>query len=124
MSPKILIVDDEPDVCEVICHYLGKRGYSVITATSAQEAVSKLLSEKPTLILLDIRMSGIDGIECLRTIKNIDKDVPVIMVTVVTDLDIAKHALELGAVDYITKPLGFNALETAISMHLFLKSVK
>lgn len=124
MSPKILIVDDEPDVCEVICHYLGKRGYDVIAATSAQEAVSKLLSEKPTLILLDIRMSEIDGIECLRMIKNIDKEVPVIMVTVVADLDVAKHALELGAVDYITKPLGFNALETAISMYLFLKSVK
>lgn len=124
MNPKILIVDDEPDVCEVISNFLGKRGYDVITANDGQEALSKLSTEKPDLILLDIRMPEMDGMECLRRIKELDKEVPVIMVTCVTNIDIARKSMELGATDYLTKPLGYSALETAISMHLFLKSTK
>lgn len=124
MSQRILVVDDEIDSCEVVADYLGKRGYSVATATTSEEALSKLLREKPDLILLDIRMPGMDGIECLRRIKELDKEVLVIMVTCVTDTERAKQALKLGAVDYFTKPLGFSALENAISIHLFLKSAK
>ena len=124
MNPAILIVDDESDVCEVISHFLSKRGYNVATATSGEEALSKVSTEKPALILLDIRMPGMDGIECLRRIKEIDKEVPVIMVTCIIDIDIAKKAVELGAIDYFTKPLGYNALETAITTHLFLKNAK
>jgi len=124
MNSKILVVDDEPDVSEVISHYLGRRGYNIITAGSGREALSKLLSEKPALILLDILMPEMDGIECLRKIKELDKEVLVMMVTCVTDLDKARQAIELGAIDYLTKPLGFNALETAVSTYLFLNSVK
>lgn len=124
MEPKILVIDDEPDLCEVVSNYLGKRGYEVITATSAQEGLSRLMIEKPSLIILDIRMPGMDGIECLRRIKKLQKDVLVIMVTCVTDLGIARQALDLGAIDYITKPLGFSALETAISTYLLLNSFR
>lgn len=123
MSAKILVVDDESDLCEVISYYLNKRGYSVVTANNTQEGLAKLLLEKPSLILLDIRMPGMDGIECLRRIRKLDEEVLVIMVTCVTDLDTAKKALELGAIDYITKPLGFSALETAISTYLLVKSL-
>jgi two-component system NtrC family response regulator len=116
------MVDDEPDTCEVISHFLGRRGYAVITANSAEEALSKLSTEKPELILLDILMPGMDGIECLRKIREINKEVPIIMVTCIIDIDTANQAIELGATDYLTKPLGYNALETAISTYLFLKS--
>ena len=122
MRPKILMVDDEPDTCEVVSHFLGRRGYDVITANSAEEALSKLSTEKPELILLDILMPGMDGIECLRRIREINKEVPVIMVTCIIDINTAKQAIALGATDYLTKPLGYNALETAISTYLFLKS--
>lgn len=123
MRPKILIVDDEPDVCEAIRHYLGKRDYDVITASSAREAINKLLNEKPTLILLDIKMPDIDGIECLQMIKKLDREALVVMVTCITDLDTAKQALALGAADYITKPLCLEAIETAVSTYLFLHSL-
>lgn len=122
MGPKILMVDDELDACEVISYFLGRRGYDVITTNSAEEALSKLSTEKPELILLDILMPGMDGIECLRKIREINKEVPVIMVTCITNIDTAKQAMELGATDYLTKPLGYNALETAISTYLFFKS--
>jgi DNA-binding response OmpR family regulator len=122
MNPKILLVDDEPEVCEVDSYYLTKKGYEVITANSAEQAISLLSKEHPKLILLDILMPEVDGIECLRRIKKIDKNVPVIMVTCVDEIETAKKAMELGAVDYITKPLGYRALETAISTYLFFKS--
>jgi DNA-binding response OmpR family regulator len=124
MASKILIVDDEPDIRESIGHYLGKRGYEIITADNGKQAISKLLTEKPDLIILDMRMPEIDGIECLRIIKTLERDVIVIMVTAVTDLDTAKHTLELGAADYITKPIGFNGLETAITAQLLLRRPK
>ncbi|MEW6075365.1 MAG: response regulator [Candidatus Omnitrophota bacterium] len=120
MNPKILVVDDEPDVCETIKHYFDKRGYEIITAGKAQEAIYKLITEKPALVLLDIRMADIDGIECLRIMKKFNKDVVVIMVTANDDVEIAKTAMAAGAKDYITKPIGFTALETAITTYLFL----
>ena len=123
MRPKIMIVDDEPDVCEAISHYLGKRDYDVITATSAREAINKLLNEKPLLVLLDIKMPDIDGIECLQMIKKLDKEALVVMVTCVSDLETAKQTLALGAVDYITKPHCLEAIDTAVSTYLFLHSL-
>lgn len=124
MNHKILLVDDEPDVREVIRYYFDRRGYDVVTASNGEEALSKLVVEKPALVLLDIRMPEMDGIECLRRIKKLDREVTVIMVTCVDEIDTAKKAIKLGATDYITKPLGFSALEIAISTYLFLKSVK
>ena len=124
MSAKILIVDDETDVCEVISRFLQKRGYTAAIANSGQEALSKLSKENPSLVLLDIRMPDMDGVECLRQIKARDKKIIVIMVTCVTDIDTAKKAVELGAIDYITKPISFEALQTAISTYLFLKEPK
>lgn len=122
MKPKILIVDDESAVCRDISQYLVSKGYDTITATCGQEALSKLLLEEPKIILLDIRMPDMDGIECLHQIKKLDKDALVIMVTCVTDIDTATKAIEVGAIDYLTKPLGFEALETTIATHLFLKT--
>ena len=124
MNPKILIVDDEATVCEDISHYLGSKGYDTIIATSGQQALSRLLLEGPDLTLLDIRMPDMDGIECLSKIRRLNKEALVIMVTCVTDIDIATKAIELGAIDYITKPLGLEALETAITTYLFLKTAK
>lgn len=124
MNSKILIVDDETGVCEDISYFLKVKGYSVVTATNGKEALCKLLVERPTLVLLDIRMPEMDGIECLHIIRELDKEVVVIMVTCVTDIDTANKAIELGATDYITKPISFDALQTAIATYLFLGSAK
>lgn len=124
MRPKILLVDDETEVCEVDGYYLSKRGYDIICAKSGQEAIDIFTKERPQLVLLDILMPGMDGLECLRRLKQIDKKIPIIMVTCVDEIETAKKAIDLGAVDYITKPLGYQALETAISMYLFIKGVK
>lgn len=124
MKPKVLIVDDECTVCKDISQYLESKGYATITANNGQQALSKLLLEGPDLILLDIRMPDMDGIECLSKIKRLNKNALVIMVTCITDIDIAKQAIELGALDYITKPLGLEALDIAITTYLFLKTAQ
>ncbi|MFC1709056.1 response regulator [Candidatus Omnitrophota bacterium] len=121
MSAKILIVDDEIDVCKAISRFLEKNDFTAVMANSGEEALAKISEEKPNLILLDIRMPDMDGVECLRKIREQDKKVTVIMVTCVTDIGTAKKALELGAIDYITKPISLEALQTAITTYLFLK---
>lgn len=124
MSKKILVVDDEVDICKIISRFLKEKGYTAVIANNGKEALEKLSTEKPDLILLDIRMPDMDGVECLRKILRRNRSVVVIMVTCVTDIDIAKKAIEFGAKDYITKPIGFEALQTAISTYLFLSDAK
>lgn len=124
MGAKIMIVDDELDVCKNISQFLEKGDFTPIVANNGQEALSKFLEQKPDLILLDIRMPDMDGVECLKWIKEMDKNAIVIMVTCVTDIATAKKALQAGAIDYITKPISFEALQTAITTYLYMKDIK
>ena len=124
MGTKIMIVDDEEDVCKNISQFLEQSDLTPVIAHNGQEALNKFLAEKPDLVLLDIRMPDMDGIECLKWIKEMDKKAIVIMVTCVTDIDTAKKALEAGAIDYITKPISFEALQTAITTYLYMRDIK
>ena len=121
MNRKILIVDDDREVCNMIKHYFNKRKLKVIIATSAEEALAKLIAEKPAMVLLDIFLPEMDGIKCLSRIKELDKDVKVIMVTCDTDIDTTKTAIELGAIDYVTKPFSLDTLGHIVKKHLIQK---
>jgi len=114
MEEMILIVDDEPTVTEILARYLGQEGYVCETAGSGEEALSKVRERTFPLILTDIRMPGMDGIELLKEVKAFDSDVAVVMLTVIKDHDVAVAALRLGADDYILKP--FDLEEVAISV--------
>ena len=118
---KILVVDDEIETCNLLSEFLGRKKYDVSIATSGQEAISKIESNKPDVVLLDIRMPGMDGMEVLRRIKQIHKDIDVIMITAVNEEEVGKKAIGLGASDYITKPIRLNYLETAVLVKLFMK---
>jgi len=76
--------------------------------------------ERPHIVLLDIRMPQMDGIECLRRIKEIDKEVGVIMITGYQDEEAARRAMKLGAYDYIVKPFNFKYLQDCLMVKLFL----
>lgn len=111
---RVLIVDDEPEAVELLQEFLGAKGYDVITAGDGAEAVRKVMDERPHLILLDVRMPKMDGLEVLRRVREIDKEVGVIMVTGVTEEEIGRQAMALGAFDYIVKPLDLPYLERSL----------
>jgi DNA-binding response OmpR family regulator len=115
---RILIVDDEPDVCNMLEKFLTIKGYEVYTALSGEEALALVKKERPHIVLLDIRMPEMDGIECLERIKKIDKEVGVIMITAIKQEDVGKRAMELGAYDYITKPLSLQYLQDCLMIKL------
>ena len=100
---KILVVDDEPDILELVQYNLEKEGFSVRTASNGIEAIEIALQWGPDLILLDVMMPGGSGFDFLPTIRKMC-DVPVIMLTALDEEDELVNGLDLGADDYITKP--------------------
>jgi DNA-binding response OmpR family regulator len=111
---KILIVDDELDVREFAKNFFKKRALEVFTAESGEAAIDMVVKERPHIVLLDIKMNGIDGVEALARIKQLDKMVKVIMVTGLEEEATMTRAKELGALDYIHKPLVLDELEKVV----------
>ena len=123
---KILTVDDQMGIDSFFYEFFTVRNYEVFNAQSGKEALKIVEKEKPRIILLDINMRGMDGIETLKRIREIDKESVIIMVTGVKDDDTMKRAKELGADDYITKPLSLEYLDKVVLlkfMNLQLKDL-
>jgi len=118
MKAKILVIDDEQAICDLLKRFLTKRGYEVTVANSAEEGISKLEGEKPEVVLMDIRMPGMNGIEAVKKIRDIDEKVGIIMATAVLDERMAKEAIDLGASDYIIKPFDLDYLEKTLLVKL------
>jgi DNA-binding NtrC family response regulator len=112
--PKLLVVDDEHDICDFVKNFFSERGYVVQTALNGDDALVIVKKDRPDLVLLDIKMNGMDGIAALKHIKGIDKTIRVIMVTALEDQDKMDEACRLGACEYITKPLALDSLERAV----------
>lgn len=110
----ILAVDDEPAVCELLREFLEGRGYTVLTASNGAEALTIVEKERPQLILLDLLMPGMNGLEVLQRIGKIHSRARIVMLTAVGDVEVAERALRRGAFDYITKPVDLRYLELAI----------
>lgn len=114
MGAHILIVDDEADVRRFLGEFLEEQGYTVSLAADGQEALKRVAEDPPRIVLLDIRMPGMDGIEILKRIKASNPELGVIMITAVLEEETGRKALRLGADDYITKPLDIDYLETSL----------
>ena len=109
---KILAVDDEEDILELLRFNLTKEGFSVVCAASGEEGLKTDHSQRPDLILLDLMLPGMDGLEVARRLKKEEatKDIPVIMVTAKGEEADIVTGLEVGAEDYITKPFSRKVL--------------
>ena len=116
--PRVLVVDDEPDAVELLQEFLTAKGYEVLTASDGEEALRKVKEERPHVILLDVRMPRMNGLEVLKRVRAMDHEVGVIMVTAVNEEETGRQALQLGAFDYITKPLDFTYLERSLWVKL------
>lgn len=100
---KILVVDDEIEFLEMLRIRLEANGYDVITATSGEEALKKVNTEKPDTVLLDVLMPGIDGLDVLKKIRKADKNLPVYMITAFSNEERFKVANRFGASGFIVK---------------------
>jgi len=109
MTPLILVVDDEPRVARLARDYLEKNGFRVLTAADGQSALTTARREKPDLIILDLMLPQIDGREVCRILRR-ESDVPIIMLTALSEEIDQVTGLEIGADDYITKPFSIRAL--------------
>ncbi len=102
---KILIIDDDKDLCFVLKRFLSKHGFEVIEATSGKAALDILENVKPDLILCDFRLEDMSGSSILKRIKELNPSVPVIIITGYSNIKTAVEVMKLGAMDYVTKPL-------------------
>lgn len=108
MKPLILIVDDEEGIRETLSEILEDEGYQVIMASTGEEAINIFQREIPDLVFLDIWLPGMDGIEALRVIKNLKREVPVIMISGHGTIELVVKAMQMGARDFIEKPLSLD----------------
>ena len=124
MAETILVVDDEDSMREMLRILLGKEGYEVATARSAADAMQALSGRSFDLVLSDIRMPGLTGIDLLRRIREDDLDTEAILMTAYASTESAVEALKLGAFDYVTKPFQVDELLHAVRSALEKKSLR
>jgi DNA-binding response OmpR family regulator len=115
---RILVVDDDSEICTVLGDFLTVKGFAAYTALDGRTAMTKIKEIRPHIVLLDIMMPGMGGIEVLKRIKEVDPAVAVIMVTGIYDEELAKRAIALGADEYVTKPIDFDHLEIALTIKI------
>jgi CheY-like chemotaxis protein len=116
----ILVVEDEEEICSLTKGILAKNDYNVLVAKNGTEALNFVTKKRPDLVLLDVRLGEVSGIDVLRRIKEIDNKIKVIMVTGLYEEDIIKQAKALGAEDYITKPFTTAYLKELVARKLSL----
>ena len=118
--PSILVVDDEPNIRRLLSFKLSRAGYEVATAESGEEALDGLSSASPDLILLDLRLPGMQGLDVLERLGQCAPELPVIVLTAQGSVETAVSAMKRGARDFLTKPLELPRLEVAVKNALEL----
>ncbi|NTU42785.1 MAG: response regulator, partial [Nitrospirales bacterium] len=111
INPKILVVDDERFITWSLKQHLEKEGYETVTAESGEEAIEVFKEEIPDIVILDIHLPGISGLETLEALKKINKDTIGIIITAHGDIETAVSAIKLGAYDFVEKPFDLNRTE-------------
>jgi DNA-binding NtrC family response regulator len=115
---KILVVDDEPEIRSLLAAVLQSKGYEVVTAADGEAALQQVPRERPAVILMDLTMPRMGGLDALPEIKRLDPEVPVIICTAHADLATAVRAMKLGAYDYLTKPFDVELLALTLERAL------
>jgi two-component system response regulator PilR (NtrC family) len=112
--PRVLVVDDEPSMRQMLLYVLRREGYEVTLATSGREAVALLEQEPVDLLISDIRMPDMNGVEVLRAARQLDPEVAGVMITAFASTETAVEALRLGASDYLSKPFDLDELKLVV----------
>ena len=113
-KPYLLVVDDQLGVRRLLFEAFSEEGYEVALAASGLEAIARVKDRLPNLILMDMKMPGMNGLEALQEIKKFYPQVLVIMMTAYGELEIVAEAMKIGAREYIPKPFDLNDLRTLV----------
>jgi len=111
----ILVIDDETDILDVMTLILRDRGFQVTTASNGKRGIELCRTLSPQIVITDVRMPEISGIEVLEAVKNFDPEIEVIVCTAFAEMDLAIQALQLDASDFVTKPVGDHTLSLALT---------
>ena len=119
---RVLVVDDEPEIRDILERALSWSGYTVAVAGDGATAIEQCRSFMPHFMLLDVMMPDLSGIEVLQKIREFDQHVKVVMVSGMHDVQVAKDSINLGAIDYITKPFDLRDLDNYIKTQFSAES--
>ncbi|MGV3489512.1 MAG: response regulator [Tuberibacillus sp.] len=118
MSKKILIVDDQFGIRILLNEIFQKAGYRTFQAANGAQALAIVKDERPELVILDMKIPGMDGLEILKRIKKDDEETKVIIMTAYGELDMIQEAMDVGAVTYFSKPFDIDELMQTVKSHL------
>ncbi len=121
---RVLIADDDATVRLVLEDFLGQHGFVTRSVGDAAGAFRAVMQEMPDVLLLDIAMPGLSGVEIIRAIRAVSRDVKIIMVSGITDVEASHRALAYGAFDYITKPVDMDYLLQSLEKALTMKRLE
>jgi len=117
-NKKVLIVDDQNGIRILLMEVFSSEGYTTFQASNGKLALEIVKKESPDLVLLDMKIPGMDGLEILKHVKAINRDIKVIMMTAYGELDMIKEATDLGALMHFTKPFDIDEMRMAVNMQL------
>ncbi|EHQ59962.1 MULTISPECIES: response regulator [Paenibacillus] len=115
---KVLIVDDQNGIRVLLMEVFSSEGYSTYQASNGKIALNIVREESPDIVLLDMKIPGMDGLEILKQIKKMEPQMKVIMMTAYGELDMIKEATDLGAIMHFTKPFDIDEMRVAVNMTL------
>ncbi|MBD8071362.1 response regulator [Bacillus sp. PS06] len=118
MEEKILIVDDQYGIRILLNEVFQKEGYTTFQAANGLQAIDIVTKHSPDLVLLDMKIPGMDGIEILKKLKEIDSDIRVIIMTAYGELDMIQEAKDLGAITHFAKPFDIDEIREAVKKHI------
>jgi CheY-like chemotaxis protein len=120
LSKKILLIEDHPEMRQLIANCLGRLGYELLEAADGQTGVRMVLTEKPDLVLLNLSLPGMSGFDVARKIKeNLETaHIPVVACSGWNDQNMVRESVKAGVVDYLTKPCSLKKIETVVKKHI------
>lgn len=122
MSGKLLIVDDQYGIRILLNEIFSKEGYNTFQAANGVQALSIVAKEQPDLMILDMKIPGMDGLEILRRVKKTNPEINVIIMTAYGELDMIHEAMDLGAITHFAKPFDIDEIREVVRKELPLKA--
>src|SRR5262245_6566876 len=120
----ILIIDDNETIRDGLSHVVKKMGHAPVTAASGREGLEKFKQARPDFVITDLKMEGLDGVEVLRSVRELDPDCPAMIITAFGTVETAVEAMKLGAFDFLIKPFAPEVVRLKVERALELRAAR